>query len=153
MVLHRPVELARLLDFITTSAPSDPGRLGVIHDQGSGERSRNEDYRLRFSSGLSADRDVGLGDRRDAGEGAESREKGGGAGLLCGTGRVRTSGHRSQWAVAVVRAGAGGVGTRGVDWGCGEDTRQLRAEAEDRPARRGAAAEASGGGSFSADLV
>src|SRR6202163_1871916 len=39
-----------------------------------------------------------------------------------------------------------------MDRGCGEDPRQLRAEAEDRPARRGAAAEASGGGSFSADL-
>src|ERR1700726_2204106 len=68
------------------------------------------------------------------------------------TARARTSGDRGQRAVAVVRADAGGVGARGVDWGCGEDPRQLRAEAEDRPARCGAAAEASGGGSFSADL-
>src|ERR1700681_3625511 len=80
------------------------------------------------------------------------REKGGGAGLLCGTGRARTSGDRSQRAIAMVRADADGVGARGVDWGCGEDSRQLRAQAEDRPGRCGVAAEASGGGSFSADL-
>src|SRR4051812_12371446 len=64
----------------------------------------------------------------------------------------RTSGDRSQRPVAVVRADAGGIGTRGVDRGCGEDPCQLRAEAEDRPARCGTAAEASGGGSLSADL-
>ncbi len=63
-----------------------------------------------------------------------------------------TSGDRSQRAIAVVRADAGGVGTRDMDRGCGEDPRQLRAEAEDRPARCRAAAEASGGGSLSADL-
>jgi hypothetical protein len=51
--------------------------------------------------------------------------------FLRGTGRVRTRGPGSQRAVAVVRANAGGVRTRGVDWGCGEDPRQLRAEAED----------------------
>jgi hypothetical protein len=39
-----------------------------------------------------------------------------------------------------------------MDRGCGEDPRQLRAEVEDRPARCRAAAEASGQGSFSADL-
>ena len=54
-------------------------------------------------------------DRRDGGEGTESREKGVGAGVLRVTGRARTSGHRSQRAIAVVRANAGGVGTRGVD--------------------------------------
>src|SRR5205823_10276612 len=72
--------------------------------------------------------------------------------LLCGTGRARTRGHRSQRAIAVVRADAGGVGARGMDRGCGEDSGQLRAEAEDRPARCGVAAEAYGGGSLSADL-
>jgi hypothetical protein len=46
--------------------------------------AEDEDYRLRFSSGLSADRDVGLGERRDRAEGAESREKGGGAGEITG---------------------------------------------------------------------
>jgi hypothetical protein len=59
---------------------------------------------------------------------------------------------RSQRAVAVVRGDAGGVGIRGVDRGCGEDSCQLRAEAEDRPARCGTADEASGRGSLSADL-
>src|SRR6202049_4548895 len=39
-----------------------------------------------------------------------------------------------------------------MDRRCREDSRQLRAETEDRPARCGVAAEASGGGSFSADL-
>src|ERR1700730_17509987 len=67
-------------------------------------------------------------------------------------GRAGTSGDRGQRAIAVVRANADGIGTRGVDRGCGEDPRQLRAEAKDRPARCGAAAEASGGGSLSADL-
>jgi hypothetical protein len=37
-------------------------------------------------------------------------------------------------------------------WICGEDPRQLRTETEDRPARCRVAAEASGRGSFSADL-
>src|ERR1700690_142882 len=39
-----------------------------------------------------------------------------------------------------------------MDRGCGEDPSQLRAEAEDRPARCGTADEAAGGGSLSADL-
>src|ERR1700680_2345867 len=39
-----------------------------------------------------------------------------------------------------------------MDRRCREDSRQLRAQAEDRPARCRTADEASGGGSFSADL-
>ena len=65
--------------------------------------------------------------------------------------RIEASG-QSQWFKRMLAELGHGVGTRGVDRGCSEDSRQLRAEAEDGPARRGAIAEASGGRSLSADL-
>ena len=73
--------------------------------------------------------DLATGETR--GEGAESREKGGGTGLLCGTGRVRTSGDRGQRTVAVVRRECWRSWDTRCGSGCGEDPRQLRAEAED----------------------
>jgi len=65
-----------------------------------------------FHPGDQADCNVGQGDRRDVGEGAESRKEGGGAGLLRGIAGARARGAGSKRAVAVVRAAAGRIRTR-----------------------------------------
>src|SRR5260370_38678261 len=72
--------------------------------------------------------------RRTERESAESRKDTGGASVLFRAARAGACRDRGQWAVAVVRAAAGGVGAWVVDRGRGEAPRHVRAKDEDHPA-------------------
>src|SRR5208283_830122 len=64
-----------------------------------------------------------------------------------GAGADRHGGHGQQ---SVVRGAGGGPGARDLDWRCGADPGELRAQTEDGQTGRGAHSEAGGGRAVSA---